>query len=84
MRILKLSKGGSTACLNGLDLVGRQNGPMEAGGQLVAVEEDTLGRDDGAEVGTRRAADAAIGGRDSLAQGTKLLCVVAVRAEGGV
>jgi hypothetical protein len=56
---------------------------VEARGQVVAVEGDALGRDDGTQLGTSRAADASVG-PDGLAEGPELLGVVAVGTEGGV
>lgn len=56
---------------------------MEARRELVAVEGDALGRGDGAELGAGSVADAAAG-LDGLAEGTELLGVVPVGAEGGV
>jgi len=57
---------------------------VEAGGKLVAVKVVALGRSDGAELGARSTADTGTLGADGLAEGTKLLGVVAVRAEGAV
>jgi hypothetical protein len=56
---------------------------VEARGQVVAVEEDALGRNDGAQLGASSAADASVG-PDGLAEGPELLGVVAVGTEGGV
>lgn len=54
---------------------------MEAGGELVAIEEHALGRRDRAEIGAGLAANASGGGVDSLAEGAELLGVVAVGAK---
>ena len=53
---------------------------MEAGGQVVAVEEDALGRGDGAKMGASSATDAGVS-FDGLAERAELLGVVAVGTE---
>lgn len=74
---------GGTAGLDGLNLSHVEGGAVEAGGQLGGVEVDARGRSDGTQVGTGGAANA--GARaDGLLEGTVLLCVVAVGAEGAV
>jgi hypothetical protein len=75
---------GSTARLDGLNLGGGKGLAVEALRKLVAVKVDTLGGLDRGELRGRCAANAGVGGGDGLAQRTKLLRVVAVRAEGGV
>lgn len=75
---------GSTARLDGLDLSGGKGLAMEALGELVAVKVDALGGLDRRELRGRCAANAGVGGGDGLAQRTKLLGVVAVRAKSGV
>lgn len=74
---------GSTAGLDGLNLSHVERSAVEAGGQLGCVEIDASGRGDGAQIGTGGAANA--GARtDRLLEGTVLLGVVAVGAEGAV
>lgn len=79
-----LGKCGSTARLDRLDLVKAERRAVEAGGELVSVEEDALGRGNWTKVGTGLAADASVGCRDGLAQWTELLSVIAVRAKRSV
>lgn len=66
-----------------LDLGGGQRGSPEATGQVVAVKVLALGGGDRAQLVAGGAANAALRqGLDGLAQGTKLLGVVAVGTEG--
>lgn len=55
---------------------------MKPGGQLAAVEEDALGWNDRSEIRACRAANARITGLDGLSEGSELLRVVAIGAEG--
>ena len=77
------AKGGSTARLDCLDLSSVERCTLEASRELGEVEEDALGSVDGAQVGTSGTADATAG-TDALLEGTVLLSVIAVGAEGGV
>jgi hypothetical protein len=77
-----LNKGG-TAGLDGLNLSHVERGAVEAGGQLGGVEVDASGRSDGAQVGTGGTANANVRA-DGLLEGTVLLGVIAVGAEGAV
>ncbi len=74
---------GCAASLDGLNLGSRQGLAVEARGEVIAVEENPLGRGDGAKLGTRVAANASVHA-DGLAQRAELLGVVAVGAERGV
>lgn len=73
----------SAASLDGLNLSSSERLAVEAGGQVIAVEEDSLGGSDRAELGAGVAANTRVG-LDGLAQRAKLLGVVAVGAECGV
>ncbi len=74
---------GGTAGLDSLNLGSRQRLAVEARGEVIAVEEDALGRSDRAERGAGVAADASVCA-DGLAERAELLGVVAVGAESGV
>ncbi len=71
---------GGAAGLDGLNLSSRQGLAVEAGGEVIPVEENAFGRGDGAEVGASSAADTSLG-LDGLAEGAELLGVVTVGAE---
>jgi hypothetical protein len=75
-------KEGGTAGLDGLDLSRVDWETSEAGGQVAAVEEDSLGGLNCAELSTGYAADADL--LDGVLEGTELLSMVAVGAEGSV
>ncbi len=83
--LLRLREEGGAARLDSLDLRQGQLRSPEAGGQLVAVEEDALGGLDRPQLGAGGAADAGLAGAlDGLPQGPELLGVVPVGAESGV
>lgn len=78
---LRSSKSCSATSLDQLNLGCGEGGAAEACWQLIPVEEDTLGRQDGAQLGPGNAADARGVALDGLAEGAKLLGVVPVGAE---
>lgn len=73
----------ATARLNGLDLGLGERLATEAGGELVTVKVEALNRLDGAESTAGSATNAGKLRADGLAEGTVLLGVLAVGAEGG-
>lgn len=77
-----LYEGGATG-LNGLDLGSTESGTAEARRELRHVESNAVGGMDRAEAGARGTANATFS-TNGLLQGTVLLGVVAVGAEGGV
>ena len=79
--LLRLSK--ATARLNSLDLGLGERLATEAGGELVAVKVEALGGLDGAKGGAGGATNAGLLTADGLTEGTVLLGVLAVGAEGG-
>jgi len=83
MGATRLGKSCGTTRLNRLDLVESKRGSVEAGGQVVAVKVVTLGRAYWAKLGASSTANAGLE-LDALAEGTKLLSMVTVGAEGGV
>lgn len=74
---------GRAAGLDGLNFGSRQGLAMETRGEVIAIEENPLGRGDWAKLGAGVAADASVHA-DGLAERAELLGVVAVGAEGGV
>lgn len=74
----------STTRLDSLDLGEVNWSTAETSGELRGIEVDTLGRVHIAELRTSRATNTTNSGADGLLQGTVLLGVVAVAAEGGV
>lgn len=81
--MIRLSEHGGTAAVDSLHLSLRETGASETGADVGTVEEVALGRGDVTELGASGATDIALC-LDSLAKGTELLGVVAVRAEGSV
>lgn len=79
--LMHSSKGGGTSSLNDLDLGCGERRAAEARGQLVAVEEDSLGGRDGAQLEAGDATDARAVALHGLAEGSELLGMVAVGAE---
>ena len=74
---------GRAAGLDGLNLRSRQGLAVETRGEVIAVEENPLGRGDWAKLGAGVSADASVHA-DGLAERAELLGVVAVGAKSGV
>lgn len=81
--MLRLNQGCTTG-LDGLNLAHIDRTTAEAGRQLGDVKGDALGRKDRAELVARGAANAGISTANGLLEGTVLLGVVTVGAEGVV
>jgi hypothetical protein len=80
---LHLTKDGGAARLDGLNFAQVDRLAAEAGRELGDVESNALGREDRAQSVARGAANASVRA-DGLLEGTVLLSVVTVGAEGGV
>lgn len=77
------SECGSATALDGLDLLDSPGVPAEAGWELVAVEEETLGRLDGRQSGTRGTANTTLAGAGpGLLERAVLLGTLAILGEG--
>lgn len=77
------SECGSATALDGLNLLDSPGGPAEAGRELVAVEEEALGRLDGRQSGARGTANATLTGTGpGLLEGAILLGALAILGEG--